>query len=106
MRADDSWEAGVDGAGPGIIMLAHPRAGRVYRQEYYPPDALDQARVLGISAPITVATGTFRRPLATIEWSPVEPQLEKKVYAAGVGEVMEEVVAGGPERFELVRVTH
>src|SRR5215210_7057033 len=30
-----SWEAGVDGAKPGIIMQAHPKVGESYRQEYY-----------------------------------------------------------------------
>ena len=104
VRASDSWQAGVHGAKPGIIMQGQPRAGAVYRQEYYPPDALDQGRVLGHPTSLHVPAGTFSRPLATIEWSPVEPQLEKKYYVAGVGEVKEEVVAGGHERFELVRV--
>jgi hypothetical protein len=106
-RASDSWQAGKNGAQPGIIMRGQPRSGQVYRQEYYPPgEALDQARVLGLQKPLRVPAGTFTRPLVTIEWSPVEPQLEKKYYAAGVGEVMEKVVAGGHEQFELVRVTH
>ena len=105
VRADDSWEAGVNGAKPGIIMAANPRPGMVYRQEYYRPGgALDQARVVGISGPVRVPAGTFKRVLVTIEWSPVEPQLEKKYYVAGVGEIKEEVVAGGHEQFELVRV--
>ena len=30
-----SWEAGVDGAKPGIIMHADPKVGQSYRQEYY-----------------------------------------------------------------------
>ena len=48
VKASDSWESGVNGAKPGIIMPAHPRPGDAYRQEYYPPgQALDQARVLG-----------------------------------------------------------
>jgi hypothetical protein len=48
VRASDSWRSGVKGAKPGIIMRGDPRAGEVYRQEYYPPGgALDQARVLG-----------------------------------------------------------
>ncbi|MGH2764672.1 MAG: hypothetical protein ACRDKA_01980 [Actinomycetota bacterium] len=29
-----SWEAGVDGARPGIVMLAEPRVGDTFRQEY------------------------------------------------------------------------
>jgi len=107
VRADDSWEGGVDGGKPGIIMPAHPTAGDVYRQEYYPPGgALDQARVLGAGASITVPDGAFERSLVTLEWSPVEPQLEKKYYVAGIGEVQEHLVQGGRERFELVRVTH
>jgi hypothetical protein len=103
VRADDSWEAGVKGAKPGIIMAGHPRPGMVYRQEYYPSGgALDQARVLGSTGPVRVPAGTFKRVLVTIEWSPVEPQLEKKYYVVGVGEIREEVVAGGHEKFELV----
>jgi hypothetical protein len=106
VRAADSWEAGVRGAKPGIIMAGNPRPGMVYRQEYYPPGgALDQARVLGSSGPVRVPAGTFKQVLVTIEWSPVEPQLEKKYYVAGLGEIKEEVVAGGHEQFELVSVT-
>jgi hypothetical protein len=79
----------------------------VYRQEYYPPGgALDQARVLGTSGPMHVPAGSFGTVLVTIEWSPVEPQLEKKYYAAGVGEIREQVVQGGHEQFRLVKVTH
>jgi hypothetical protein len=107
VRASDSWEAGVNGAKPGIIMRGHPRPGDVYRQEYYPPGgALDQARVLGTAARLHVPAGAFRSVLVTVEWSPVEPQLEKKYYVAGLGEVMERVVQGGHEQFQLVRVTH
>jgi hypothetical protein len=35
----------------------------------------------------------------------VEPQTERKYYAAGVGEVKERVVKGHHEAFELVSVT-
>lgn len=106
VRASDSWESGLNGAKPGIIMRGSPRPGDVYRQEYYPRgDALDQARVLGASASVHVPYGTFRRSLVTVEWSPVEPQLEKKYYVLGIGEVKEQVVQGGHERFQLVSVT-
>jgi hypothetical protein len=106
-RASDSWEAGVHHAEPGIIMRARPRPGDVYRQEYYPPGgALDQAHVVGTIATLRIPAGTFKRVLVTDEWSPVEPQLERKWYVAGVGEVKEEVTAGGHEQFQLVRITH
>jgi len=106
VRASDSWEAGVDGAKPGIIMRGNPQAGDVYRQEYYPPGgALDQARVVGLGASVKVPLGSFKRALVTLEWSPVEPQFEKKVYVAGIGEVEERVTQGGNERFQLATVT-
>ncbi|MEK7399723.1 MAG: hypothetical protein AAB116_22510, partial [Candidatus Poribacteria bacterium] len=34
-----SWEAGVNGAKPGIIMQANPQIGKSYRQEYYKGEA-------------------------------------------------------------------
>ena len=107
VRASDSWKSGVHGAKPGIIMEAHPRHGDTYRQEFFPPGgALDQAHVRGHRGSLTVSDGTFGKPLVTVEWSPVEPQLEKKDYAAGLGEIKEQVIQGGHEQFELVRVTH
>jgi hypothetical protein len=106
-KASDSWRGGVDGAKPGIIMLAHPRAGLSYRQEYYPPgEALDQARVLGFNASVKVPYGTFKHVLVTSDFSPLEPQTEHKFYAAGVGEISEAVVKGHHEAFELVSVSH
>jgi hypothetical protein len=106
VRADDSWESGVKGAQPGIIVEGNPKPGDVYRQEYYPPGgALDQAHVLGLDASVTVPYGAFKPSLSTEEWSPVEPQMEQKFYAPGVGDIKEQVVAGGHEQFVLVSVT-
>lgn len=88
-------------------MPGNPRAGDRYRQEYYPPgEALDQARVLGFTGAVTVPYGTFKRALVTSEYSPLEPQTEKKYYVAGVGEILERVVKGHHEQFQLVSVTH
>ena len=106
VRADDSWQGGANEAKPGIIMRAHPKVGDVYRQEYYVPGgALDQARVMGTSATVRVPDGSSRRALVTVEWSPVEPQLERKLYVRGIGEVEEKVIAGGHESFRLTHVT-
>jgi hypothetical protein len=107
VKASDSWLSGVDGAKPGIIMPANPRPGDSYRQEYYPPgEALDQARVLGHRGPVKVPYGTFKRSLVTSEFSPLEPQTEEKYYVAGVGEILERVVKGHHEEFQLVSVGH
>jgi hypothetical protein len=81
-----SWEAGVDGAKPGIIMQAEPEVGQSYRQEYYPGEAMDMARVLSLDASVTVSYGSFDHVLETKEWTPLEPGFfEKKYYARGVG---------------------
>jgi hypothetical protein len=107
VKASDSWESGVNGGKPGIIMPARPRPGEAYRQEYYPRgEALDEARVVGLRGSVTVPYGSFDRPLVTSERSPLEPQTERKWYAKGVGEVREKVVKGHREEFRLVRVTH
>jgi hypothetical protein len=106
VKASDSWVSGVNGAKPGIIMPGNPQPGDAYRQEYYPPgQALDQARVLG-RASVKVPYGAFKQSLVTSEFSPLEPQTEKKYYVAGLGEVAERVVKGHHEEFQLVRVTH
>lgn len=102
-KASDSWRGGVDGAKPGIIMLAHPRAGMRYRQEYYPQgEALDEGHVLGYNARVKVPYGSFTHVLVTSDFSPLEPQTEHKFYAAGIGEISERVVKGHHEEFELV----
>jgi hypothetical protein len=107
VKASDSWEAGVNGGKPGIIMPGHPRVGDAYRQEYYPPgEALDEARVIGLRGSVTVPRGSFKRLLVTSERSPLEPQTEQKYYEPGLGEVREVVVKGHHEDFRLVRVTH
>ena len=46
VSTEGSWEAGVDGALPGIVMLADPRPGDAYRQEFYEGEAEDLAEVL------------------------------------------------------------
>jgi hypothetical protein len=107
VKASDSWQSGVNGAQPGIIMPGNPQPGDTYRQEYYPPGkALDQARVLRGGASATVPYGGFNGVLVTSERSPLEPQTEQKYYAPGVGEIKEQVVKGHHEQFALVSVTH
>ena len=43
---EGTWQAGVDGAKPGIYMPAHPRVGQSFRQEYYKGHAEDHFKVL------------------------------------------------------------
>jgi hypothetical protein len=105
VKASDSWLAGVGPGKPGIIMPADPKPGDAYRQEYYPPgNALDEATVLSRRGRLTVPYGSFKRLLVTSEYSPAEPQTERKYYAAGVGEIAERVTKGQREAFRLVSI--
>jgi hypothetical protein len=101
---EGSWEAGVDGAEAGIAMLAHPRVGRRYGQEHYPGHAEDGAKVLSRTEQAEVPFGHFRRVLLTKDFNPLKPKiLEYKLYARGVGPVLEVAVSGGSDRAELLR---
>jgi len=96
-----SWEAGVDGAKPGIIMPSDPKVGHSYHQEYYPGEAMDMARVLSSNASVTLPYGSFDHVLETREWTPLQPGFsEKKYYVRGVGPL------GNPRDLGLVDVKH
>ena len=43
-----SFEAGVDGAQPGIALPADPEAGTTYRQEYYAGEAEDEGEIVSL----------------------------------------------------------
>jgi hypothetical protein len=103
-----SWEAGKNGAKPGIIMQAHPKVGQSYRQEYYKGSAEDTAKVIDINGSAKVPFGSFDHySLLTKEWSPLEPGVvEHKYYAAGVGDIKEVTVKGPSETLGLVKVEH
>ena len=99
-----SFEAGVDGAQPGVIMPAKPRVELRYRQEYYKGQAEDRARVFSLRERAEVPFGFYRRTLMTREENPLEPKvLEYKFYARGVGPVLAVAVSSGSDREELVR---
>jgi hypothetical protein len=100
-----SFEAGVDGAQPGIIMPAKPRPGLRYRQEYYKGRAEDKAQVVSLKEQVEVPFGHFRpgRVLMTRDLNPLKPKiLEFKFFARGIGPVLAVGVSGGSDREELV----
>jgi hypothetical protein len=101
-----SWEAGVNGAEPGIVMLADPQPGESYRQEFLAGVAEDMAKVERLNARVSVPYGDFTDCLETKEWSPLEPgAIEHKFYAHGVGLVLIEELKGKTVRSELVDIT-
>ena len=101
-----SWEAGVDGAKPGIIMPKDPKVGDTYRQEYYEGEAEDMGTVLALGKTVTVPTGTYDDCLQTKDWSRISPAIDYKYYCPAVGYmVLEETAAPGRQRVELVGIS-
>jgi hypothetical protein len=102
-----AWEAGVDGALPGIILPAAPEVGMRYRQEYYEGEAEDRAEVLSLDEDVSVPHGDFTGVLMTEDTTPLEPDvLERKYYVRDVGPVLALKVKGDRGREELVSLSH
>jgi hypothetical protein len=100
-----SWEAGVNGAVSGIIMEADPQIPDSYRQEYLQGQAEDTAWIVGRGGSLRVPYGTVHDVLTSLEHTALEPDVvDKKVYAPGLGIVLEQALAGGQEVAKLVRV--
>lgn len=102
---EGSWEAGVDGAEPGYLVLADPMPGDCYQQEYYEGEAEDRAKVLRLDASVSIEYGDFDNCLATKEWTQLDPgNVEHKYYAPGIGLVFIEEFKEKTVLVELVEV--
>jgi hypothetical protein len=98
-----SWEAGVQGAQPGIVMPARPKVGDRYRQQYHANVAEDIGQIIALNESVTVPSGTYGGCIKTREWSMLESGTSKKWYAKGVGLVRAESTDG--EVSTLISVT-
>ena len=100
---EGSFKAGRDGDQPGILMLASPEAGALYRQEFSLGNAEDLGEVLSATyrygdspdldqyVPQALADLLCSGDcLVTREFTPLEPDApERKYYAPGVGDFLE-----------------
>lgn len=103
-----SFEAGVDGAQPGIAMPANPKPGLSYRQEYYKGEAEDMAAVVTVGEErVEVPFGYFKKDiLMTRDLVPTEPKVQElKFYAPGVGPLLSMHTDGPGGRAALVSYT-
>jgi hypothetical protein len=105
---EGSWQGGVDGAQPGIVMLAQAQVGDSYRQEYLEGEAEDLAAVTATSGQVSAPAGSWSGAdvLVTEEWTPLEAKArEQKTYARGVGLVEAHLLKGGKEHTSLTSMT-
>lgn len=85
-----SWEAGVDGALPGIVMFGDPSShlGETYLQEYYVGEAEDTAQLLSITGIVEIPFGEFEDILLTYDYTPLDFEAhEIKYFAEDIGEI-------------------
>lgn len=100
ISTEGTWQAGVKGARPGVIMPAHPRVGDSFAQEHFAGHAEDHFKIVTLDTSISVPYRSFRgHVMLTREWTPLEPGvIDHKYYVRGIGEV-EEITAKGPREF-------
>jgi hypothetical protein len=102
-----SFEAGVNGAEPGVQMPAKPKAGMRFRLEGgYKTGAADHTEILSVgSEQVEVPFRHFGRSRIVMmrDSSPLEPRTsELWFYAKGVGGVLALDISDGDHREELV----
>jgi hypothetical protein len=100
-----SWEGGVNGALPGLIMKNKLTVGDSYRQEYYQGEAEDMAEVVSLNEKVVVPYGSFENCIKTKDWSALEPDvIEYKYYSPSVKNVVLETDADNTTRVELINI--
>jgi hypothetical protein len=100
-----SWEAGKDGAMPGVLLPALPEDGQKYRQEFKKGDAEDNGEVIATNTLVQVKTGRYKSSLVTMDTSNLEKTaVEYKFYAPAVGPLLALDISGGASREELVKI--
>jgi hypothetical protein len=102
-----SWEAGINGAKPGIVMLSAPLVGLAYREEFLKGQAEDMGTVIALDRTVTVPAGTFRGCVQTRNWSIIDrTEKEYKYFCPQLGFLaLEEAAPQGGESAQLVSVS-
>jgi hypothetical protein len=108
---DGTWKAGEPAgpggqvAKPGIFMPAKPQVHVGFKQELAEPVAEDQFEVLSLNTAISVPYISTTRALKTKETTPLEKHVvDNKVYALGIGTVLEVTAIGPEDRLELTNI--
>jgi hypothetical protein len=89
---EGAWLSGSSGARFGLMMPGTPLLGARYYQEIAPKVAMDRAEVVNLSGQLETPAGRFTNCLKTEETSGVERGRETKVYAPGIGLILDGTV--------------
>ncbi len=81
-----SWEAGINGAKPGIVMKSNPKVGDSYYQEYAQGIAEDRADIVAIGESVKTPYADFSGCLKTSEYTALEPSVHEFKYACPAGQ--------------------
>ncbi|HUU05439.1 MAG TPA: hypothetical protein VMZ49_06110 [Patescibacteria group bacterium] len=104
---DWSWQAGINGAKPGMVMVGRPAdyLNKEYREEYVAGLEEDKVQVLSLNETVTVPYGTFSGCLKVKVYSDIDAgRIEYRYYAPGIGLVLSETMSEGGQRVELVAI--
>jgi hypothetical protein len=105
VSTEGTWEAGVNGAKPGIIMQANPQIGGPIFQEYYQNHAEDQFQVLSTNESLTLPIGKYEGCIKTKEWTRLDPGIvEHKVFCPEIGFAQSTMVQGGNDFSQLISI--
>jgi hypothetical protein len=85
---EGEWRADEPGHWAGVFMPADPHPGMKFQMEGAPGIAEDEGRIVG-SGPTTVPAGTFLETVRLREYNPLEGEKGYKVFAAGVGTLVD-----------------
>ena len=75
---EGAWQAGVNGAKPGIVMPAPFAVGPTYRQEFSLGVAEDMARNATVHQHVKVPFGAFDDTVETFEFSRLELEFDRE----------------------------
>lgn len=111
--AEDSWEAGVNGSIPGIIMKGDPQVGDIYYQAFSPLEGVVEiAEVVSLNENVTIPYGSFEDVLKTKETDLLEfgddeddeEGGEYSYYASDVGMILETETTADEEEIERLEL--
>jgi hypothetical protein len=93
-----AW-CGVGPNHPGVFLPADPEIGMEFQQEVATGIAEDQARIVG-KEPVKVPAGQYSNTIRIRESNPLDGEKDFKVFAAGVG-----IVVDGVQRLTRINQT-